>query len=673
MQSVTRRVLGTIGLVSVAWAVSGSGCLPLPGTSGTGNVLGGATNLPPIVVLTASVVGGVAPLQVAFSSDQSTDDGLIVSREWDFGDGGTSLQVAPVHTFDTNGTFTVTLTLTDNNGATSAATQDIIVTLAPTALISVDTTVAESAPATINFSGAGSFDSDGTIKSYRWDFDDGSREDVADVSHTFTQAGTFRVRLTVTDDIGITDTAEVLIQVGTTQPAIAFRVPPEDEKSIVLSQDTPIWVQGLFAVETGVPYMIRAGLDLDTDPSNGNDIQLDTDPPNGNDLNITSGVALRLTNVASLGGKPVPAGVYRLWAEIDTDRTEPTRVYASAVYTIVEALPDTISPGVPQAALIDDTAVVLVDPDKPRQIFDLGPVAAGDQLFLGFLLPPDFAVTSEPPANVNYSLMLLDPDSNIFAWFQPGGVLFSKESRLVFAHNSAHMYIVTEGGLSLSVRIGRGANLNVTHAQRVFVNFDGTDGFHPVQIGDAPPMDVPPFNARDINSSWGASETQTIEGGVMDRLRDLYADYDVTFVTSTDLDNDPNLLIEPPYQTLDIGGADIFSPGLFGISDYIDPRNETSTGTALIFSTAIGRFVDTTATATGLAIGNVAGHELGHMLGLRHTDSPTDLMNISPDVTSPTLAFERAKVAASEQYGGLPVIGIQDAPMLLEDTVGLAP
>ena len=65
------------------------------------------------------------PKVVTFTSADSTDpDGIIVSRRWDFGCGNpscTSADVAPVHTFQSPGAFTVTLTVTDSDGLVSTS------------------------------------------------------------------------------------------------------------------------------------------------------------------------------------------------------------------------------------------------------------------------------------------------------------------------------------------------------------------------------------------------------------------------------------------------------------------------------------------------------------------------------------------------------------------------
>lgn len=58
----------------------------------------------------------------------------------------------------------------------------------------------------VNFSSAGSYDPDGQIVSYQWDFGDGSTSNKANPSHTYNAAGTYTVKLTVTDDQGATDT-----------------------------------------------------------------------------------------------------------------------------------------------------------------------------------------------------------------------------------------------------------------------------------------------------------------------------------------------------------------------------------------------------------------------------------------------------------------------------------
>lgn len=61
-------------------------------------------------------------------TDQSTDDGAIATREWDFGDGTTATGETPSHSYSTAGDYTVTLTVTDTEGESSTTSQTVTVT-----------------------------------------------------------------------------------------------------------------------------------------------------------------------------------------------------------------------------------------------------------------------------------------------------------------------------------------------------------------------------------------------------------------------------------------------------------------------------------------------------------------------------------------------------------------
>lgn len=77
---------------------------------------------------------------------------------------------------------------------------------------------------TCTFSGEGSTDPDGSIASYSWDFGDGATSDGASTSHTFSSAGTYTVRLTVTDDFGATGTVTRGVTVTVSSPGGPGRV-----------------------------------------------------------------------------------------------------------------------------------------------------------------------------------------------------------------------------------------------------------------------------------------------------------------------------------------------------------------------------------------------------------------------------------------------------------------
>jgi PKD repeat protein len=68
-------------------------------------------------------------LDCSFTDTSSDGDGHLVSWTWDFGDGNASSAQSPMHTYPAAGTYTVALTVTDDDGATSDASHDVTVSV----------------------------------------------------------------------------------------------------------------------------------------------------------------------------------------------------------------------------------------------------------------------------------------------------------------------------------------------------------------------------------------------------------------------------------------------------------------------------------------------------------------------------------------------------------------
>jgi xanthomonalisin len=100
-----------------------------PGTGSPNRLLymafigGGGGNQAPTASFTSSCSG----LTCNFTDTSTDSDGTIASRSWNFGDGGTSTATNPSHTYAASGTYTVSLTVTDNGGLTGSTSRSVSV------------------------------------------------------------------------------------------------------------------------------------------------------------------------------------------------------------------------------------------------------------------------------------------------------------------------------------------------------------------------------------------------------------------------------------------------------------------------------------------------------------------------------------------------------------------
>lgn len=164
-------------------------------------------NLEPTAAAGASCTGGAC----TFDGGASLDPEGELTFAWDFGDGGTGTGPNPSHSYAGPGTYPVSLTVTDDEGATDTYTFDVTVVAdnqPPEAGFTPSCTDLE-----CTFDTSGSHDPDGTIDTYAWDFGDGQTGSGPNAVHPYAGPGTYLVTLTVTDDRGGTDSITVPVDV----------------------------------------------------------------------------------------------------------------------------------------------------------------------------------------------------------------------------------------------------------------------------------------------------------------------------------------------------------------------------------------------------------------------------------------------------------------------------
>jgi len=162
--------------------------------------------------------------QIEFDGSGAYDeDGSIVTWQWSFGDGGSDTGKKVYHAYSAIGTYTVTLTITDDYSETASATKFITVNEVTDVPPIADFTWSPTNPAPgepVIFDASSSSDEDGNIKLYQWDWEsDGtySNEDeyvVVTATHTWSKQGTYNVTVKVTDNNDTSNTKTLAVHVG---------------------------------------------------------------------------------------------------------------------------------------------------------------------------------------------------------------------------------------------------------------------------------------------------------------------------------------------------------------------------------------------------------------------------------------------------------------------------
>lgn len=175
---------------------------------------------------------------VTFDASESYDpNGGTLQYFWDFGDGfnQTDEESKTYHNYTLNGPYLVNLTVVKNQTSLSnTLIREIQVGGIPRANFTYAPVILSPfEPATFNVSG--SFDPDGQIVSYRWDFGDGNvttvYNPIVTITHSFSTKGAFRVNLTVVDNDNLHDSFAQDVLVGQL-PIVSFTFSPTSPKAL---------------------------------------------------------------------------------------------------------------------------------------------------------------------------------------------------------------------------------------------------------------------------------------------------------------------------------------------------------------------------------------------------------------------------------------------------------
>lgn len=233
---------GGSGALAFAWnfgdGATGTGAMPAhaytaPGTyniSLTITDANQATSAPSagIVVISPLPVanpGGpyAAPALAAIQFDgskSSSGAGLALTYAWSFGDGSSASGVGPSHSFAKAGVYSVSLTVTDSNLGSSAATA-VMATVSALPVANAGGPYSQDVGLNVNLDGSKSSDPSGLALTYAWDFGDSSTGVGTKPSHIYATSGSYIVKLTATNSAGgasASQTTATIVSLPTADP-----------------------------------------------------------------------------------------------------------------------------------------------------------------------------------------------------------------------------------------------------------------------------------------------------------------------------------------------------------------------------------------------------------------------------------------------------------------------
>lgn len=143
-----------------------------------------------------------------FTNTSTISSGILASSSWDFGDGASANTTDVAHEFQATGNYEVQLIATSNQGCLDTITKTVEVHPVPTASFAVNDACED---VDVTFFDQSSTGTDTLI--YDWQFDDGSSSDMQNPIHQFANAGTYSVKISVTDAEGCIDSISQNIEI----------------------------------------------------------------------------------------------------------------------------------------------------------------------------------------------------------------------------------------------------------------------------------------------------------------------------------------------------------------------------------------------------------------------------------------------------------------------------
>ena len=304
---------------------------------------------------------------------------------------------------------------------------------------------------------------------------------------------------------------------------------------------------------------------------------------------------------------------------------------------------------------------LIIDGDLEKSsdvlVYDLGALSLGDRIDVvcivkgGSALDPMTALFDADGYRIFWNDDINPATSNFDAAF---GGFIRHDSANYFLAVTSTSFLATSGQFRCTVQLEPDVAVAPIIGQTVVLQLTGGLDVSVAGIGYG---NLPEFDAVNVDASF-AGDTGEFEGIILDIVREDYAPFDITILTTDDDEPTVN------FTTIFFGISSTLQ--IFGIADDIDFYNGDDMDSAIVFLEAFGS-LGASSRATAQALANVVSHEIGHTLGLMHTNDVTTLM----DTTGADTTLLGDQSFGTAELFDFP-IGKQNAPLLLGETVGLA-
>ncbi len=300
-----------------------------------------------------------------------------------------------------------------------------------------------------------------------------------------------------------------------------------------------------------------------------------------------------------------------------------------------------------------------IDGRDDIDVYNLGQLAAGDQVVV------DISRTS---GNLDPTAGIFDSREHLIAFNDDraaDGTNLNPRFDLVIPGDTDTYYLAiiaypgyfTAGDYAASVTVARGAGGDTAARQIVFLDWDGGSN---VTVQNVGVYNLSAFSATDVGLP--AAQTEALKDAVQTVVAERYTGYNLIVMNSDD-----HAVPSQPHSTVYFGGRSFEA---FAISQQIDTFNDDPADNAIVFTeTFNGAFrTDPTLEQMAQALGNTVAHEVGHLLGLVHTEDCNSLMDTS--CYNDRLLAPQAFMEAVLDDSVFP-FGVQDATEILAWILGL--